>query len=386
LAKWTKQSRNASRVNAAVKLSVAFGLTYSSTEWAPNRHLVNCANGVLDLDKGELLKHDPKYLMVHTLGAAYDPDATCPQFERFMEQAVPSAEMRRYVQRALGYSLLGDADQRSIFLIHGPSGTGKSTLIETMREIFGDYGITAGAGAFRASTNQQGPTADLHMLRGRRFVTTSETAEGASFDEDLLKRLSGRDRVSSRTLYQEAVEWTPECTLWIATNNPPKFNSDDDAIWRRTKLIPFTTVFRGEGEVTDFARKMLLPEAAGILNWLLAGLRDFQAAGLQEPQEVQQLAAEQRHDSDSVARFLDDKISDGVLLEGPEYRIGVNALYIQYQNWAHSVGEKTLGNRRFGLRVQSVRGTERTREGTNAFWPGLGQQQASFVGLRDFSD
>jgi putative DNA primase/helicase len=377
--KWITKSRNRERINAAIAAARDFGLSHSSLEWAPERHLVNLRNGVLDLKTEVLHKHAPEFLMTKTLGTSYLPEAQCPRFEKFMADAIPNDNMRAYIQRALGYSLLGDADQRSIFLIHGPSGTGKSTLIDTMREVFGEYGTTAGAGAFRASRNEQGPNADLHALRGKRFVTTSETAENASFDEDLLKRLSGRDRVTSRGLYEKSIEWVPECTLWIATNNPPKFNSDDDAIWRRTKLIPFTTVFRGEGEISDFARKMLYPEAAGILNWLLAGLRDFLAQGLQEPDEILAQAVEQRHDSDSVARFLDDKILDGVLVEGEGYQIPCGELFAMYQEWARSVGERGLGNRRFSLRVQSIRGTERVRLAGREFWPNVGRYLGTFL-------
>jgi putative DNA primase/helicase len=379
LRKHAVAARSQARAQAAVFFAKSFGLSHSSLDWAPERHLVNVNNGVLDLKTEQLHKHDAKFLMVKTLGTSYIPEAQCPRFEKFMADAIPNPNMRSYIQRALGYSLLGDADQRSIFLIHGPSGTGKSTLIETMREVFGQYGTTAGAGAFRASRNEQGPNTDLHALRGKRFVTTSETAENASFDEDLLKRLSGRDRVTSRGLYEKPIEWVPECTLWIATNNPPKFNSDDDAIWRRTKLIPFTTVFRGEGEISDFARKMLYPEAAGILNWLLAGLRDFLAHGLQEPEEVLTQALEQRHDSDSVARFLDDKILDGVLVEGEEYQIGCSELYLLYSDWVRQVGERPLGNRRFSLRVQAIRGTERTRLAGKEYWPGVGRYLGSFL-------
>jgi putative DNA primase/helicase len=353
LSKWAAKSRAKERITAAVTLARSAGLTHSASEWNPYRGLLNCPNGVLNLGTGKLLTHDANYLMTHVFGAEYVPGESCEQFEDFMAKALPDPAMRSYVQRALGYSLLGDADQRSLFLIFGPSGTGKSTLMETMRDLFGDYATTAQAGTFRAPKNDKGPSNDLHELRGKRFVTTSETAEGANFDEDLLKRMSGRDRVRSRALYQESVEWTPECTIWVATNNPPKFNSDDDAIWRRTKLIPFTTVFRGEHEVFDYARKVLLPEGSGILNWLLAGLTDFLDSGLGEPQLVMEMASEQRAESDSVARFIGDELADGFLILEPTAVVRIIELYSRYTEWAKRAGERPVGNRRFNNRLTS---------------------------------
>ncbi len=353
--KWATKCRGLVHTRAAINLAQSMDLTFSSTDWAPNRDLLNLRNGVLNPKTSEFMEHDPKYLMVHRFGTSYIPGATCARFERFMVEAVPDPTMRSYVQRALGYSLLGDADQRSIFLIYGPSGTGKSTLIDTIRSVFGDYGATAASGTFHAKFSPGGPSPDLHSLRGCRFVTTSETSESATFDEDLLKRLSGRDQITSRPLYREPVEWTPECVLWIATNNPPRFNSDDNAIWRRSKLVPFTTIFQGGGEVTDYARRYLIPEGPGILNWLLEGLQEYLERGLDTPDEVTALAVEQRNESDSVARFLQDRLADGQLQLGQDQRVECQYLYDQYQAWARQVGERGgLGNRRFSNRLLSL--------------------------------
>lgn len=374
LMKWASRTRSRERLTAAINVSKSFGLSHSSSEWNPNRHLLNVHNGVLNLNTGKLGEHDPALLITHMFGTEYDETATCPQFEHFMERAIPDAGMRRYVQRALGQTLTGDADQRSLFLIYGPSGTGKSTLMECMRDMFGSYGTTAQSGTFRAPKGEKGPSNDLHELRGLRFVTTSETAEGTAFDEDLLKRLTGRDRVRSRALYQESVEWIPECTIWVATNNPPKFNSDDDAIWRRTKLIPFTTVFRGEGEVYDYARKILAAEGAGILNWLLAGLREFQAEGLGEPESVKDLAQEQRAESDSVARFLGDELADGLLVLGEGQVLRCTELFARYIEWAKRNSERPVGNRRFNNRLTShFSHVDRDKVEGHLSWLGIGR-------------
>jgi len=350
--KWAKSCSALSKMTAALVFTKSAWMTYSASEFNQNRHLLNVQNGTLDLETGEFGSHCRDDLITHKFGTVYDPEATCPNFESFVEKALPDDELRSYVQRALGYSLLGNADQRALFVLYGPSGTGKSTILETLGEVFGTYATTAQAGTFRAAKNDKGPSNDLHELRGRRFVTTSETAENASFDEDLLKRITGRDKVRSRALYQESQEWTPECTIWMATNNPPRLNSDDDAIWRRLKLIPMLTVFRGEGEVFDYARRVLVPEAAGILNWLLAGLRQFQEHGLGEPETLRIQAEEQRTASDSVARFIGDKLSDASLVEG-DGTIKATELFSSYADWCRQVGEKSLGSRRFMLRMDS---------------------------------
>lgn len=371
LLKWAKRSRSRERLNAACQLMpVLPGRTKKRRDFDQNKHLLNVGNGVLDLKTHQLMPHDSSFMMTRVFGADFHEHATCPEFTAFMEAALPDEEMRTYVQRALGYSLLGDVDQRAMFLIYGPSGTGKSTLMETMRAVFGDYGTTAAPGAFREHRDSA-PTNDLHNLRGRRFVTTSETAETTNFNEDLLKRLTGQDSIMSRELYQRNQEWIPECVLWLATNHPPKFTSDDDAIWRRAKLIPFLTQFLGPHQVMGMARNRLIPEADGILNWLLVGLAEYLECGLMEPEEIAQVAQEQRVQSDSVARFLEEKTLDGILVPGDGKRIKSSELFYMYAEWAKTSGERAVGRRRFTNRVMSFAHLDLMYESGVQFWDGI---------------
>lgn len=315
---------------------------------------LNLRNGVLDLRTGVLTPHDKHMLLTRQFNASYDPDATCPRFDEFMEQVLPDPATRSYVQRAVGYSMLGDASERAMFLVWGPSGTGKSQFMETVQHVFGDYGATAGLGAFMGGRDT-GPS-DAHQLRSKRFVSTSETADDARFNEETVKRLTGSDTMSTRTLYQQPIEWRPECAIWIATNHKPKFASDDDAIWRRSKLIPFTTRFGQDGgpaEVVGFARRFLFAERDGILNWMLEGLRQYLEVGLDEPVEITAQALMHRQEVDTVAQFLDDSEADQKLvrLPSPLGVIGSGELYTIYAEWCRATNERPFGRRRFTNRV-----------------------------------
>jgi putative DNA primase/helicase len=353
--KWGRKCLDSTRINAATNLFKAInGVTRSRSEFNQARHLLNVHNGTLNLITGDLKRHDPTDRITRMFGASYDPQAKCPNWTAFVEQTIPDPEMRAYVQRAMGYSLLGNGDQRSLFVLFGPSGTGKSTFLETLRTVFADYGTTAPAGTFKARRNEAGPTNDLHGLREKRFVVTSETADNASFDEELLKRLTGRDSIQSRELYQENQEWTPECVVWIATNHAPKFNSDDDAVWRRLKLVPFPSLVERSAEIPDMSRRLLVPEADGILNWLLAGLRDFQANGLNEPEAVAEMARTVRHAADSVARFVDEAMMEGKLTMDTAEATATPVLVRLYQEWCRNNGERSLGLRRFTNRLSSL--------------------------------
>jgi putative DNA primase/helicase len=372
LIKWAKRSRSQAATNAAISMMKSMdGATISATDMNLAPDHINLNNGTYNVKTQVLEPHDRSQLMTRSMKANYDLEATCPKFEAFMEQVLPDPEVRQYVQRAAGYSILGRADRRAFFLIYGPSGTGKSQFLSTMEHVFGDYATTAAEGTFRTKESG-GPNNDLHGLRGRRFVSTSETAENATFNENLLKRLSGRDKVVSRDLYQSNIEWTPECALWLATNHPPRFNSDDDAIWKRAKLVPFLTRFGTDiPEIPDYAREHLYAEADGILNWVLAGLQDFLANGLQEPDAVVSAAADHRSQSDSVVRFLEDQLADGILAESEDGSIRTRELFAMYEAWSRTSGERGLGSRRFINRLESSGRAKYAQTASHSVWKGI---------------
>lgn len=353
-AKWARTKlRSGTRAAWVVRnLHFVEGVGVSSTQF--NRTdigALNLRNGVLNLHTGELYRHDKHMMLSRQFGASFNPQATCPMFLEFMEQVLPDPTVRAYVQRAVGYSLLGEASERALFLVWGPSGTGKSQFMETVQHVFGDYATTAGLGAFMGK-HDSGPT-EAHRLRGKRFVSTSETADDARFDEEMVKRLTGSDTMSTRTLYQQPIEWRPECAIWIATNHKPRFSSDDDAIWRRSKLIPFTTRFGSEDgpmEIIGYARRFLFAEADGILNWMLEGLTDYLANGLDEPGEIRLQVAGHRQEVDTVASFLEDSEQDGKLLRREGWILS-SELYQVYGEWCRISGERPFGRRRFTNRV-----------------------------------
>ncbi|MEM7524103.1 MAG: hypothetical protein AAF360_10165, partial [Pseudomonadota bacterium] len=94
-----------------------------------------CENGTVALfpvDKqGE--KHAPEYkrswraddLMSALIPCAYDPDATCPEFQRFLARAQPDGEMRAFLQRLAGYILTGRASEQVVILMYGAAAAGK---------------------------------------------------------------------------------------------------------------------------------------------------------------------------------------------------------------------------------------------------------------------
>jgi putative DNA primase/helicase len=241
-----------------------------------------------------------------------------------------------------------------MFMLHGPSGTGKSVLTSVLTRVFGDYGTTAPATTFRLKKNET--TVDIHQLRGKRFVATSEMPEGAQLDEELVKRVTGGDIITSRALYESFHHWRPQCVVWIATNFLPRLSSDDNAIWRRAKTIPMRTEFgphASKAEIEGLSDQ-LLQERDGILNWLLDGLADYRANGLGEPPAVTKDIEDYRTDMDSVAAWFREEIDMGVLELADDGRTPTQLLYQRYHSHCSEAGFTPLGRARFTKRLSNM--------------------------------
>lgn len=381
LAKWIRSMGRASSPNLARWARSDPRIAVVREQFDQRRHLITLDNGVFDLDTATFTAgHDPKLLLTKKLGIRYDKDARAGRWETFLSQVLPNADIRSYIQRAAGLTLLGDAQERALFLLHGKSGTGKSQFIRVMELLFGDFAETASATTFNASSKTATLTNDLNDLRGKRFVSLSELDQDERLNESLVKRLTGGDTAKSRGLYQENRQWRVEFMMWMATNYLPRLNSDDNAIWKRVKPIEFPVEVATLGpEEKGLAEKIFAEEASGILNWLLEGVRMYQEHGLEDPDEVSRSVATYRRDVDSVAQFIDAAVEEHTVVRAPEQQMPSRNLNAMYQSWCIANGIRWLGERRFAQRMESL-GFERKRTNTGAVWLGIGTGNYGMLG------
>lgn len=325
-----------------------------------DRHawLLNCPNGVLDLRTGTLLAHDPSLLLTKCTNTPYDPEAPCPLWEQFLleimgadltddlpedsaAQLEAKAEARRhaeamvtFLQRAVGYSLVGSVQEKVLLIPWGTGDNGKSTFIETISDMIGpDYSLRAPTSLFLSKRENSIPN-DVAQLKGIRFAFAAETPQDRRMDESLIKDLTGGDTVSARFMRGEFFNFRPECTLWLATNHKPLTKDTGNALWNRIKLIPFTVTIPKERQDREL-REKLTQEAPGILAWAVRGCLDWQKTGLQEPEDVKVATATYRAENDIIGLFVEE-----VCLLDPNVRVKSSVLYEAFKKWCEENGER----------------------------------------------
>lgn len=266
LFKWGIKSQSAGSLRAMISLAETEpGVPVLVDQLDAGPMLFNTMNGTVDLATGELRPHDRQDLITKLAPGDYDPDAPCPTWERFLADVFGDEELIGFVRRAAGYSLTGHVHEQTLVFCHGSGSNGKTTFLNVVRAVLGDYGLQLDPTVLVAGPHDQHPTG-LTDLRGARFVATIETEAGRRLNESLVKQLTGGDPIRARRMHRDFFEFQPTHKLWLAGNHLPRISGTDYGIWRRLALLPFTTQFAGSRADRRMGER-LVAEAAGVLAW-----------------------------------------------------------------------------------------------------------------------
>ncbi|MED4827136.1 phage/plasmid primase, P4 family [Bacillus atrophaeus] len=329
-----------------------------------HKYLFNCENGVIDLKTGELLPHDRDFLFTKISSVGYQKDADCPNWKAFLEsifideQGQPNYEIIDFMQKAIGYSLTGDTTEQVMFFLFGNGRNGKSTFINTVQQLLGDYGRQTNSDTFIKKKNDSSINNDIARLDGARFVSAVESEEGQQLSESLVKQITGGEKMSARFLRQEYFEFTPEFKVFFTTNHKPIVKGSDEGIWRRIRLVPFTVTIPKE-KVDKKLPQKLAAEMPGILRWAVEGCLKWQKDGLKEPEVIRKATEGYREDMDILAPFLAEKcvIHQAAKIEAKE-------LYKEYKDWCYENDDVELKNRAF-YRQLEIRGFKKEKGAKN---------------------
>jgi putative DNA primase/helicase len=356
-AKWALKSESRYALQSALTLAEAeSSLAYDGTGWDADPWLLGVGNGVVDLRTGVLRDGRPSDRIVLHTPIPFAPLALCLRWMQFLNEIfLGDAELIAFIQRAVGYSLSGDSSEQCLFLCYGAGANGKSTFLETVRQVAGGYGWNLPFSAFELQNRASIPN-DVASLAGKRLVTAIETNESVRLNEARVKALTGMDTITARMLYREFFSFQPVAKVWLAFNHKPQVADESHGFWRRIRLVPFLAQFHDAAVDKQLMAKLLV-EAPGILAWAVQGCLEWQRSGLGMPAAVAKATDEYREQSDPLADF----VSECCVL-APQAQVPAGAIWEAYLSWAQWTGEKPLDRRAFAHCLESL-GCHHDRDG-----------------------
>lgn len=314
------------------------------TSMDTNPYLLNTPNLAYDLRTNDIIPDITSY-NVTKMTSCTMPDFTttrCDRWYQYIDEIMSHDQQKaRFLQRALGYSILGVNREECMFIAYGAkTRNGKGTLFSTITTVLGeDYADSAPVdliceGKGGKTTDYNAPQPALAKLVGTRLVTMSESAKDVRLDAASMKTITGRDTLVTRGLYKDSFSFVPQFTLWLNTNHLPAVTDDtvfsSDRIW----VIEFNEHFDTSTQNKDlkeiFAKHENRPT---ILKWLVDGCEDYMRNGLNPPKCVRDATESYRKLHDRIGNFIDESC-----VADPNKSVMRGTLYSAYRQWC-SKGE-----------------------------------------------
>lgn len=371
---WAISMQSSGRLTAMVEVAKRQEriLVKQNDMFDQNRLLLCCQNGTLDLETMQFREHRRDDFITKVTAAEYDPKAKSKTWERFlMESMGGDSALIDFLQQAVGYSLSGLTDEEKLFFVHGPAASGKSTFIESVKSMLGDYAATTDFETFLAKKGDSGARNDIARLAWVRLVSSVEVENGRKLAESLVKTLTGGDVISARFLYKELFEFRPEFKLWLVANHKPKVD-DESAIWRRILVVPFEHSVPPEKRDPLLKRELTDPRRSGaaILAWAVEGYRKWRAhRSLAIPKKVEEATRTYRTEMDPLKDFIEQCCE--IDPENADLRVSRSDLRERYVAWCkrNSAGWP-INDRDFNSKLREL-GVREGKSGALRYWIGI---------------
>ena len=328
-------------------------LPVSAALFDANPYLINCLNGTYDLRDFSFREHkwDDFLTMQTAFKHTVSREVRCERWEQFIDEVCSGDKNKAdYLQRALGYSMLGLSNEECMFILWGKTTrNGKSTLLNTIETMLGDYAKVAPVGlicqeARAKDVESASPT--LAGLKGKRFVTMAESNEYGKLDEEKIKQMTGGEEITARALYEGAVTFYPQFTLWLSCNDLPTVSDHSLFASERIRVIEFSRHFTAAEQDKKLKQELTAPDAmSGIFMWLVRGYKRYCDRGLEmNDQRMRQVVDQYERDNDFVQQFLEARCER---VAGGADSVRAKSLYDSYKLWARSEGLRTVMSKKF---------------------------------------
>lgn len=238
-----------------------------------------------------------------------------------------------------------------MFILHGKTTrNGKSTMLDAIQHLLGDYSTVAPVELICRSDrakNAEAANPVLAKLKGKRMVTMSESDTAGKLDEATIKQYTGGEDITARELYQSAITYKPQFTMWLSCNDLPAVKDKSLFASDRVRVIEFNRHFTDAEQDKGLKDYFESPEAMrGIFTWLIAGYFKYRRFGLRMNDNMKAVVKQYERDNDLVLQFLEEKCE-----QKDDAITKAKTLFDTYKIWCKSNGYYVCSMKKFNAEV-----------------------------------
>jgi putative DNA primase/helicase len=315
----------------------------------PPLDVLNCRNGLLNVESRTLVPHSPEHLSPVQIAATFDPDARCPHIDQFIREVFP-ADTWHLPAQITAWLMLPDMSIQKAVLLLGEGSNGKSIWMTLLLTFLGKENVSA---------------LSLHRLEADKFSAARLVGKLANVCADLptkelvgtslFKALTGGDAVVGERKYEPSFEFLPFARLVFSANSAPRSEDSTHGFFRRWLVIPFSRIFDDKAPEavppTILNTRLSQPsELSGLLNKALDALPTIRKGRFTESDSTRAALDEFRRTTDPLAVWLDINT-----VERPEAMIPKNKLRSAYGLVCQEAGRPILGEVQFTAALRRLR-------------------------------
>ncbi len=297
-----------------------------------------------------LLPHSPKWFSSVCLPYDFDPKASCPTWENFLDSSFNGdQESIDTLQMWFGLMLTPITRYQKMLFVIGPTRSGKGTIQRTLINMLGRETVAS------PSVNDLAGQFVLHGLLDKTVVVISDArlssrADGVAITERLLS-ITGEDPQDVQRKYIDTLHGVKlQVRFTLFSNVLPKLSDTSAAFISRGLFLAMPNSYLGREDLR--LSEKIQSELPGVLNWAICGrFRLMQQERFIQPKSGQKLVDEMRLAISPVAAFIQEYCDTS----DPDGTVDTKDLFEAFCDWARENDQvHKLDQSAFGKRIRDV--------------------------------
>jgi putative DNA primase/helicase len=253
-------------------------------------------------------------------------------------------ELISYIQRVVGSMMIGMSQEKSLYIAYGPKNTGKTTFMNILQTMMGDYAMFLMPEFLMGNKFGGGmPQHEVARMYGMRVVVSDEPPGNGHLAESSLKLLTGGDTLTGCYKYRNPFQFNPSHSLFVATNHVPSTN--DKALQDRVVIVPFYRELQSWEQNVSLGAEVHDPNSSfmqAALAFFVEGCAIYQRQGIDPiPAMVEAITEQWKDQQDIIGLFISETLEQGL----PTDFVKMSDVYSKYEMWMQNVGEHPWSQR-----------------------------------------
>jgi putative DNA primase/helicase len=308
--------------------------------------LINYLNGTLEITPTDRIFREFRQedFLRHQLPFEYDPKATAPMWQKFLNEVLPDQDKQKVLAEYFGYIFIKPSVLKleKMLILYGTGANGKSVVFEVFNAILGNMisnyslqRLTDGSGYYRAKI-------------GNMLANYASEING-KLETDIFKQMASGEPIEARLPYGDPFILTEYAKLIFNCNELPKDVEHTNAYFRRFLIILFNVTIPEDKQDKQLPQKIIRSELSGVFNWILQGLdRVMEQKNFSKCEAVDNARIDYEMQSDSVQLFINEM---GYKTSTTQYVL-ISELHPKYKMFCNEDGYIPVGKAKFIQRLR----------------------------------